>query len=195
MANHRLLPTSIILFLHVPISMFSAFSWVALFHNGFIILSQYGYENVEFAIVSALFLAIISTFWCITGIFSRRRRDFVFGLSTAWLLLGIGIQQSDTNLSTTCYVLASTQVMIIFFIIYRATLTKTVIRSADSGERENLLQHRTTHYGGIPVRRVDRGDDYDESDERIERENLFQNRIKFYGGIIVDNWYKPPISE
>lgn len=83
--NHTLIPTSIVSFIHIPFSMFAAFSFFLLFHNGFIILSQQGYEkDIYSAIIAASFLTIYSIFWCTTGVFSKGKKDFIFSFTIAW---------------------------------------------------------------------------------------------------------------
>jgi hypothetical protein len=83
--NHTLIPTSVVSFIHIPFSMFSARSCFLLFHNGFVYLAQQGYEkNVTSAIISASLLAIYSIFWCTTGVFSKGKRDFIFTITVAW---------------------------------------------------------------------------------------------------------------
>ncbi|PKK62882.1 hypothetical protein RhiirC2_855386 [Rhizophagus irregularis] len=166
--NHPLIPTSVISFIHIPFSMFSAFSCFLLFHNGFILLSQQGYEdygkNVNLAIISASLLTIYSIFWCTTGVFSKGKRDLTFSFAIVWILIGIAVQQKETSLlSNACYLLALIQIMVIFFILLKNCLGPSKTR-AESGE----------------------------SDERAP---LFRQRMNFYGGIIVDNWYKAPIND
>src|SRR6266542_3240134 len=79
--NH--LPSSvankIVTFTHIPFAMFSAFTWLDLFHNGFVAFAP-GYENDEYANIAiglAWFLAIMGICWCITGVFSQGKRDGV----------------------------------------------------------------------------------------------------------------------
>jgi hypothetical protein len=79
----------IVTFIHIPFAMLSAFSWLDLFHNGFIAFAP-GYDKVEYAgvaIVLALFLAIIGICWCTTGVFSHGKRDGLFSFTIAWYVL------------------------------------------------------------------------------------------------------------
>ncbi|RIA92316.1 hypothetical protein C1645_765535 [Glomus cerebriforme] len=139
--NHELVPDSVISFIHIPFSMFSAFSWLAVFYNGFIILSQYGYESVEIAIGLAWFLAILGTFWCITGVFTKGKRDFIFSFTMVWSLLGIGVRQTEKSLYITCDVLAITLLLMIFFTILKNSSNLIRNRPVDN-ERQQLLQHQ-----------------------------------------------------
>ncbi|GBB83276.1 hypothetical protein RclHR1_01000032 [Rhizophagus clarus] len=150
--NHALIPTSVISFIHIPFSMFAAFSFFLLFHNGFVYLSQQGYEkNIYSAIISASFLTIYSILWCTTGIFSKGRRDFIFSLTIAWSLLGVSFQQKeDSFLSDTICLLALSQLFVVFFIIFK-NCSKATKNTTRSGERESLFQHRMNFYGGIIV--------------------------------------------
>ncbi|RIA84874.1 hypothetical protein C1645_879686 [Glomus cerebriforme] len=109
----------IVTFTHIPFAMFVAFTWLDLFHNGFIAFAS-GYENVEYvniAIVLAFILAIIGICWCITGVFSYGKRDGVVSFTIAWALLGVAVHQRETkSLSITCSVLALIQIIIIFIV-------------------------------------------------------------------------------
>src|SRR4051794_2636618 len=83
--NQNLIPIYVISFIHIPFSMFSTYSWLALFHNGLI---TFGFEKVEYAAIGlACVMAIIGFTWSFAGVFSKGRRDFIFGAAIAWYIL------------------------------------------------------------------------------------------------------------
>ncbi|CAB4423460.1 unnamed protein product [Rhizophagus irregularis] len=138
---------------HIPFAMFSAFSWLSLFHNGFVAFAP-GYEHDEYAniaVVLAWFLAIIGICWCITGVFSHGKRDGVFSFTIAWALLGVAIHQRETkNLSITCNILALAEFIIIFIVwnryggnsleLLRAGIGSRPTRSRIANSRNDLRE-------------------------------------------------------
>ncbi len=65
--------------------MFSALSWLNLFYNGFIVFAQGDKKRYAItAIVLACFMSIIGIAWSTTGVFSKGKRDGVFGATIAW---------------------------------------------------------------------------------------------------------------
>ena len=81
--NHNFIPIYVISFIHIPFSMYSAYSWLALFHNGFI---AFGFEKVEYALGLACVMAMIGFIGCF-DVFSKGRRDLIFSASIAWYVL------------------------------------------------------------------------------------------------------------
>src|SRR5436190_5211194 len=67
--NHNLIPIYVISFIHIPFSMYSAYSWLALFHNGII---AFGSEKVEYAALGlACVMSVIGFAWCFVGVFRQ----------------------------------------------------------------------------------------------------------------------------
>ncbi|GBB99697.1 hypothetical protein RclHR1_00360046 [Rhizophagus clarus] len=148
--NH--LPTSvankIVKSTHIPFAMFSAFSWLSLFHNGLVAFAP-GYENDVYANIAvsfAWFLTIVGICWCITGLFSNGKRDGVFGFTIAWGLLGVAIQQKKTKyLSVTCNILALAEFIIIFIVWKRYGGNSLEILRTGIGSRPTRSRITSTH--------------------------------------------------
>jgi len=75
----------IYIFAHVPFALYAAFSWLDLFHNIYMALLKSNEED-NYALLGVLcvwIMGIVGLAWTVTGLFSNRQRDGLFGLTMA----------------------------------------------------------------------------------------------------------------
>ncbi|CAI2181171.1 8435_t:CDS:2 [Funneliformis geosporum] len=87
----------IYIFAHVPFAIYAAFSWLDLFHNIYMALLKSNNDD-NYALLGILFvwiMGIIGFAWTVTGLFSNRQRDGLFGLAIAACLIDVAVREWD----------------------------------------------------------------------------------------------------
>ncbi|CAG8463102.1 14404_t:CDS:2 [Ambispora leptoticha] len=91
--NSHLNSFKLITFIHTPFSMYAALTLLDVLHVGFVAFAGTDREYQILACIAVWALAIVGIGWTTVGLWSDGRRDSVFGISIAWILLGIAVQQ------------------------------------------------------------------------------------------------------
>ncbi|CAG8492318.1 8854_t:CDS:2 [Funneliformis mosseae] len=87
----------IYIFAHVPFAIYAAFSWLDLFHNIYMAILKSN-DDDDYALLGVLFvwiMGIVGFAWTVTGLFSNRQRDGLFGLAMAACLIDVAVREWD----------------------------------------------------------------------------------------------------